>query len=89
MGILLIVGIIGLFGLIIFRGPMKHSAAIQQESGACPGGNIKTNGGQIRSFTIDKSLIFLTLDFPKQNISKLVVYDYCQGKIITTIEAAK
>lgn len=75
-------GIIALFYLVYERNKLVGTA------NHCPGGDIKIQG-EIRSMEEKNGLLFLNVAFPGKNLTKVVIYDYCQARMIGSVEAGR
>ena len=57
--------------------------------GKCAGVNMKIEGGIVRSANIEGEHLAITADFPAQNVTKVILYDYCSGTVLSSVESSK
>jgi hypothetical protein len=57
--------------------------------GKCVGVNMKIEGGEIRSAQVQGGMLAVTAMFPTQQVTKVIVYDYCEGRILSSVETSK
>ncbi len=57
--------------------------------GKCIGVNMKIENGEIRSAQVQDGVLAVTAAFPDQRVTKVIVYDYCQGKVLSSVETSK
>jgi len=83
-------GVVALIYLIHERNqsPGKPFGQESQEN-QCPGGNLKLDGGEIKAMNEYDGLLFLHIAAPDKTAEKVVVFDYCSGKPLSTVELGK
>jgi len=57
--------------------------------GKCVGVSMKIENGEIRSAQVQNGVLAVTAAFPSQQVTKVIVYDYCQGKVLSSVETSK
>jgi len=57
--------------------------------GKCIGVNMKIENGEIRSAQVEGGVLAVTAAFPDQRVTKVIVYDYCGGKVLSSVETSK
>jgi len=57
--------------------------------GKCIGVNMKIENGEIRTAQVEGGVLAVTAGFPDQHVTKVIVYDYCQGKVLSSVETSK
>ena len=57
--------------------------------GKCVGVNLKIEQGEIRSAQVEGGALAITAVFPGQQVTKVIVYDYCQGRILSSVETSR
>ena len=57
--------------------------------GKCVGVSMKIENGEIRSAQVEGGVLAVTAAFPDQHVTKVIVYDYCQGRVLSSIESSK
>jgi hypothetical protein len=55
----------------------------------CSGVNMKIEGGEVRGAQIEGDHLAITADFPSQHVTKVILYDYCSGKVLSSVESSK
>ena len=55
--------------------------------GRCAGLNLNIEKGEIRAVTVGNNVLAITAAFPEQRNTKVIVYDYCKGVVVSSIEA--
>jgi hypothetical protein len=56
--------------------------------GKCTGVDMKVEKGQVVAAQLQENALALTVTFPDQKVTKVIVYDYCKGQVLNTVEAA-
>ena len=56
--------------------------------GKCTGVNMKVEKGQVVAAQLQGSALALTVTFPEQKVTKVIVYDYCKGQVLNSVEAS-
>jgi hypothetical protein len=56
--------------------------------GKCTGVNMKVDKGQVVATQLQGNTLALTVTFPDQKVTKVIVYDYCKGQVLNSVEAA-
>jgi len=57
--------------------------------GKCIGVNMKIENGEIRSAQVDGGVLAITAAFPDQRVTKVIVYDYCSGRVLSSVETSR
>jgi hypothetical protein len=57
--------------------------------GKCVGVSMKIENGDIRSAQVQGGVLAVTAVFPSQQVTKVIVYDYCEGRILSSVEASR
>jgi hypothetical protein len=57
--------------------------------GKCVGVSMKIENGEIRTAQVQGAVLAVTAAFPSQQVTKVIVYDYCQGKVLSSVESSK
>jgi len=57
--------------------------------GKCIGVNMKIENGEIRAAQVEGGVLAVTAAFPDQRVTKVIVYDYCQGKVLSSVETSR
>jgi hypothetical protein len=57
--------------------------------GKCVGVSMKIENGEIRSAQVEGAVLAVTAVFPTQQVTKVIVYDYCQGRILSSVETSR
>jgi hypothetical protein len=57
--------------------------------GKCIGVNMKIENGEIRSAQVEGGVLAVTAMFPDQRVTKVIVYDYCGGRVLSSVETSK
>jgi hypothetical protein len=57
--------------------------------GKCIGVNMKIENGEIRSAQVEGGVLAVTAAFPDQHVTKVIVYDYCEGKVLKSVETSR
>ena len=55
--------------------------------GKCTGVNMKVEGGEVKAAQLQNDHLILTVAFPEQKVTKVILYDYCKGTVLSSIEA--
>jgi len=55
--------------------------------GRCTGVNMKVEGGEVRGAQLEGEHLALTVAFPEQRVTKVILYDYCKGNVLSSVEA--
>jgi|GEM_PF-4653420 len=56
--------------------------------GKCTGVNMKVEGGEVKGAQLEGDHLAITADFPSQHVTKVILYDFCSGKVLSAVEAA-
>jgi hypothetical protein len=90
MGIFLMFGVVALIYLIHERNqsPGRSPAAESQEN-QCSGGALHLDAGEIKTMNEYDGLLFLHIATPDKAAEKVVIFDYCTGKALSTVELGK
>ncbi len=56
--------------------------------GKCTGVNMRVEKGQVVAAQLQGDALALTVTFPEQKVTKVIVYDYCKGLVLNSVEAA-
>jgi len=56
--------------------------------GKCTGLNLNIENGDIRAVTVGGDVLAITAAFPEQKKTRVLVYDYCKGVVVSSIEAS-
>jgi hypothetical protein len=57
--------------------------------GKCIGVNMKIDNGEIRSAQVQGGALAVTAFFPDQRVTKVIEYEYCQGRVLSSIESTR
>jgi hypothetical protein len=57
--------------------------------GKCVGVSMKIQDGEIRSAQVQDGVLAVTAVFPNQQVTKVIVYDYCEGKVLSSVETSR
>ena len=57
--------------------------------GKCIGVNLKIENGEIRTAQVEGGVLAIAATFPDQHVTKVIVYDYCQGKVLSSVETSR
>ena len=57
--------------------------------GLCTGVNMKIEGGEVKAAQIDGQHLAVTANFPGQGVTKVILYDYCSGRVLSSVESTK
>jgi len=57
--------------------------------GKCVGVSMKIENGEIRSAQVQGGTLAVIAAFPAQQVTKVIVYDYCEGRILSSVESSR
>ncbi len=90
MGVFLMLGVISLIYLIHERNQSPGQSLVHEsQESQCPGGNMRLDAGEIKAMNEYDGLLFLHIAAPDKTGEKVVILDYCTGKVLSTVELGK
>ena len=57
--------------------------------GRCTGVNLKVDGGEVIGAQLYGDSLAITAAFPGKSVTKVILYDYCSGRVLSSVESNK